>query len=227
MMTDTVVLLVHGFNVSRPLRSIAQLRSHFEALGCLVEGFNYGDLGLFAVRKNNHRLASKLAERCRYWKEKNKRVIICGHSNGSAITRIACKYYGAEPEVVEAINPALWRVLNPAPTAKVCHVWFNKGDTVGFLAKVIRWLTPLKFVNDRPWGEMGRVGFVGPDSNVFNLKVGHHFLIDVRGHSGIFKKPESEYFLPLIAQYAFHEVTHINQAPLSVLDAINGFTGIS
>lgn len=215
-MSGTVVILVHGFRVDRPLKSIAQMRPHFEALDCIVEGFNYGDLGIFAVRRHNHTLARKLSARVDYWKQKNKRVIVVAHSNGAAINHIACKYYGGEPDVVAAINPALWRRLHPAPGAHLVHVWHNEGDCVTWWARLLSKVVPSKVFKARPWGEMGRIGFVGPDRNVLNLNAGRHFPVQALGHSAVFKKPARDYFLPLIANFAFYEVVDLGDAPETV-----------
>ncbi len=206
----TVAILVHGYNVSYPERTVGKLRSHFEALGCMVEMFTYGDTNLFQVRWRNPRLAKKLARRVKHWKDLGYKVILVGHSNGCAIIYLTTTVLGVHSDQVVAINPALKKHYNPDFSAKVVQVWHNSGDKPVVFAKFWSKIIPDKWFRARPWGEMGNVGYVGSNHNVVNIDTGLKFLPNkALGHSAVFHKPESKFFLPLIAEYAVNKVARL------------------
>lgn len=177
-----VAILIHGYNVADPGKTVGKLRPEFEALGVLVEVHNYGYWPFtWQVTRRNPKEAEEVAKRCRYWKLKGYEVIVVGHSNGVAVIYLATKDHNAPVDVCVAINPALDVHLNPAPKAKSVQVWHNQGDRP---VKWAVWLRKIfKGVEARPWGAMGAYGYQGKDQNVINFNAGEDFKKKADGHS--------------------------------------------
>ena len=127
-------------------------------------------------------------------------VDVVAHSNGCTIGRIASEIYAMPVNTFVAINPALKKDLNPCASAKLVQVWHNDGDIAVELGKWLRWLTPWAR-KARPWGEQGNEGYKGDDTNVVNFDCNGDFLVYASGHSAVFKRPASTFFLQRIAQY--------------------------
>jgi len=49
-----------------------------------------------------------------------------------------------------------------------------------------KWLRKLSFCKMRPWGEMGRYGYLGGDIGVVNTCTAHDCIPPALGHSGVF-----------------------------------------
>lgn len=193
-----VVLLVHGWNVENPEVTVGRLRPHFENRGYLVEHLLYGYLPFtWQATRRNPRIAKKLAGRVARWQGLGHPVDVVGHSNGCAITQLACTVHKMRPRTVEAINPALRDTLHPAPTAEHVHVWHNAEDRATAVSKLISWMPWVR--KTRPWGDMGRDGYQSGGQGVINLDTGRDFPINALGHSAVFKPPASEFYLPTIA----------------------------
>lgn len=203
-MKSTVVILVHGYNVADPGDTVGKLRPHFERLGAVVEAFDYGFWPFtWQVTKGNIKEARELAVRCCYWKDQGYRVIVVGHSNGVCITYLSTKGSSAPIDICVGINPALQVELNPAPGARLVHIWHNEDDSP---TKWAVWLRKIfKGVRARPWGAMGANGYSGSDLNVINFNAGRQFSQKASGHSDVFSRKKKDYFLPLIASFAFNE----------------------
>lgn len=201
-------ILVHGFNVSKPERTVGKLEPFFKAQGFDVELFRYGHIGLWGVRKRNKALARKLAQKVNAAKAKGYTVYVVSHSNGTTITHIASVRYKAQVDVAICINPALKKTLNPCPTAELVHVYHNEKDVPVRLAKWLRRLTPLSR-RARPWGEMGREGYQGDNMRVWNFDTLNDFEIPASGHSGVFKEPEINYYGTLIPQAAVSDYRQV------------------
>lgn len=201
MSTLKLAILVHGFNVTKPERTIGKLKPHFEQQGYKVVMFRYGHFGLWDVYKKNEKTALDLA--ClidEYTLEGYEVQVVC-HSNGAAITHLATAIYNANVSGVVCINAALRRHINPAPDAKFVHVYYNDEDRAVKFGKWLRWLTPYAR-RARPWGEMGRHGYSGSDANLTNFDSENDFQTSAVGHSGVFKNPEVKFFGPVIAYKA-------------------------
>jgi len=189
-----VAIPVHGYNVENYEETVGKLREPLEALGYYVEFLNYGYVPKTRdITKYNPDHAKRLAKRVKRWQDKGYTVDVFGHSNGCAIGRIATEEYGMVCNVFVAINPALKKDLNPSSKAKLVQVWSNKGDKAVVLGMWLRWLTGWTR-KDRPWGEMGRVGYTGKDKNVVNFYTDKDFTVKAVGHSAVFHEPVSDFY---------------------------------
>jgi len=196
-----IVILVHGYNVSNLELTVGKLRKPFEELGYMVENLRYGYLPhTWQVTKKNPSIARKLASRVTHWQRRGYLVDVVGHSNGCAIGRIATTDNMMNVNTFVAINPALKKDLNPSSTAELVQVWHNEGDSAVVLGKWLRWLTGWAR-KARPWGEQGNEGYTGKDKNVVNFDCGKDFTVKADGHSAVFHKPASEFYLMAIALY--------------------------
>jgi len=200
---NKVVILIHGYNVSNPERSVGLLRPCFEKLGYEVVMLNYGYWPFtWQITRQNPKVAKRLAVLVEEWNAKGYAVDLCGHSNGDTIIRLASRDYQIDVRTVVGINPALKKDTHPCPTAKLVQVWYNGGDMPVVLGKWLRWLTPWAR-KARPWGQMGMEGYRGDvtDSPVVSFDAGNSFKVKASGHSAVFKKPERGFFLSRIALY--------------------------
>lgn len=177
-----IVVLVHGFNVDDPERTVGGMAGDLRQRGHEVHKFCYGHAGFLDVRIANPNLAYALLSQIRSIRRlTGKEVIPIGHSNGCAIIHKAaalqedfwfnrCIY----------ISPALDRKAELPDLISRCDVMFNSGDnTVGVSA----WL-PF-----HPWGDMGKKGYRGIDTRYNNYDCSD--VVD--GHSDWFK-PEKRGF---------------------------------
>ncbi len=203
-MKPTVVILLHGYKVIDLRNSIGKMRPYFEELGCLVEVHPYGYWPFpWQITKINPQVAVEVAERVRYWKQKNYQVCIACHSNGAAITRSVCLVHGVQIDRILAIHPALRKTMEISETAEKVIVVHNHGDKAVVAGKLLgwvsRWLIPDSWVF-RPWGTMGMHGYVGKVSGYLNIDSGSDsYHVPCWGHSDEFQKGKSEYWLPLLA----------------------------
>lgn len=198
-----IAILVHGFNVVNPELTINKLRPYFENLDILVETFNYGYVPLvWQIRQRNPALAKRLAGRVTHWKNRGYRVIVCGHSNGCAITHIAARDHGTVIDVAQFVNPALDEHLDPAPNAGKIFIYHNREDqpvrASEWLSWMARWVPG--WYDARPWGQMGATGYRGSEAqgrieNVDTLATAPA----AGGHSGVFHGDPALFWLPYIA----------------------------
>lgn len=136
------IVLVHGIHAPEGTSHIGLLKPHLEALGFEVVLFEYGFLSALRARWANPGIAKRLAQFAR-----PDDVVVC-HSNGAAVTWLACEKYGLKLEGVALINPALDSdklFLNTYWT----DVYHNQGDDIVWWSK---WLVA------HAWGSMGRDG---------------------------------------------------------------------
>jgi pimeloyl-ACP methyl ester carboxylesterase len=204
------VILIHGYNVVNPQRTVGQLRQPFERLGYVVETFTYGYVPhTWQITKRNPSLAKQLAERVRYHRSLGREVDLVGHSNGCTIAHLAGRDHltHGDVRVFTAINPALEIDLHPCSSAQRCHVWHNDGDGAVKASRWLRlvtWLTPLDEQLARPWGRMGAWGYTGDATNVINHDTIAEHNPTASGHSAVFEDPQSAYYMQRIAQVAAH-----------------------
>lgn len=193
-----VALLIHGYNVSNPELTVGRLRGPFEDLGYLVETLNYGYWPLpLQISRINPSVADRLHTRVTLWQSRGHAVDVVGHSNGCAIIRLAFERHGTSPRTVVAVNPALHDSTHPCPSAEAVQVWHNRGDGAVVSGK---WLSRIAglvpffgsaITASRPWGDMGRDGYLGDSSTVRNFDSGEllnppHYAL---GHSAVFHYP--------------------------------------
>lgn len=186
MQDKPIVILVHGFNVKDPKLTVGKLTAPFIDAGFDVYPFNYGYTNLHTVTLRNIPLAKKLARIIRE-NYKGRRVILVGHSNGCTIIKLASDKYGLKANTAIFINPALKRDENPAKSIRHVHVFHNEEDKVVTLGKWLRRFTWFARIA-RPWGEMGRYGYLGDDLNVLNYCTQHDYTPSALDHSGVFEK---------------------------------------
>lgn len=185
-----VALVVHGWNVMRPLEGVGKLRPVLEKLGYLVEYYPYGYWPLpIQVSRRNPKFAKQLTDRCVYWANKGYEVTVVCHSNGAAITKLANDMYQAPIDKVLAIHPALKKYLHPCGKAKKVVVAHNQGDKIVVAGGLLGIFT--KFINEkwetaRPWGQMGQDGYTGGAATVENVDTQP----PCSGHSDEFNYPE-------------------------------------
>lgn len=202
-----VAILVHGFNVINPQRTVGKLRPYFEVQNYTVESLNYGFIPfVWQLEKKNPKVAIQLKKRIQYWQDKGvSELVIVGHSNGCAIMNLASGYnltYDSGVTKTVAINPALVKDKNPFPNCFNNFVLYNSEDKAVIagkwllkFAKLLKtdWLKPI------PWGEMGRTGYKGKHTTVTNINTGkgggHPDYAE--GHSTVF---DSHYFCKLIVK---------------------------
>lgn len=199
-----LVILVHGFNITKWERTVGKLSQPFKDRGFKVVPFRYGHTNIYQVMLRNPSLARKLSEEAKEAKARGYRVYVVGHSNGVAILRLANIAYKAPIDVAVCINPALSRGLNPCPQASLVQVYHNAKDTPVILGKWLRRLTPWARAS-RPWGEMGRYGYLGNDANVVNFDTLNDFEEKGEDHSGVFKPPAESYYKLMIPKLADEE----------------------
>lgn len=206
---NKAVILGHGWNVSNPMSTVGKLKKPFEKLGYHVEVLNYGYWPhTWQATKFNYSVARRLAKMVNVLQAKGFEVDYVGHSNGVAIGYIANDKFGMCVNTFVAINPALKKNLNPSNNAQLVQVWHNDGDRAVVLGKWLRWLTGWAR-KARPWGEMGNEGYTGKDKNVVNFNCSEDFKVKAHGHSAVFQKPASKFFLREIAAYCSIKVKRV------------------
>jgi len=173
--------LVHGFNVrDKGAGTTDTLRPYFEALKYTVVEHDFGFRFLLGVRFGNAKRAQQLADKLK------SGDILVGHSDGCNIITQALRHryrQHGRRESYQCIffNPALNRNTKQADNVRKVLVFCTPTDRVVWLAKFSR-------IN-RPWGQMGRLGYRGPQRDIYrNIFYESLFLNDM-GHSKIFQKP--------------------------------------
>ena len=197
-----IVLLIHGFNVFNPEKSVGKLRTFFEVRGCPTVMINYGHTGLIETRFKNPKIAKKIATITAAIKKADpfRPIILVGHSNGCAIIHIATNDFRAIADNVVYINPALEKHLSPGKYVKKCHVWHSPSDKPVKWARRLSKIIPKRWFNARPWGEMGAVGYVGQDERMLNYNKEYSFLLSSKTHSDVFDWELMPYFGELIVE---------------------------
>ena len=197
-----IVLLIHGYNVFNPEKTVGKLRTFFETRGCPTIMIDYGHTGLIETRFKNPKIAKKIAGIINAIKqsEPNRRIILVGHSNGCAIIHIATNDFKAAADEVVYINPALEKHLSPGNNVKHCSVWHSPSDKPVKWARRLSKIIPKKWFNARPWGEMGAVGYMGQDERVTNFNKEDDFLLSSNAHSDVFDWELMPFFGDLIVE---------------------------
>ena len=189
---EKVNILIHGFNVKDPEKTVGRLRPFVK--DALM--FNYGYLNLFGVLFKNKAKAKDLAGFIH-----GKESTIYAHSNGNAISVIAARKYGAEIENLICIAPALNRNLVFPDSIKNILVLSTKKDKATKSARffdsipVIGWFVP------NIWGSMGTDNYTGTDKRVTKLYLGDI----ISGHSDYFSDENTEIVSGLINDWLVKE----------------------
>jgi hypothetical protein len=154
------VIGIHGIHSKEGDNSMSQFVPGLR--NCLpdadVQLFEYGFMGFWEARWDNDEVAERLAAESYLNKTDDKEFLVwVTHSNGGAIAYLACRDYGAHPDMVIQINPALDRWKTPA--AKWVEVIHSEQDRAVNLSQ---WL-PFHV-----WGDQGKVGYKGKLKNTVN-----------------------------------------------------------
>jgi len=171
------VRLIHGIHAKEGKHNMARLLPFMQKAmpGAKVELWEYGFLGFWQARWRNERLASQLDLDCRQNREREPEIWIT-HSNGAAIAYLATKNHGTPVDMIININPALDRHLS----AEVRRV-----ETIH--SEQDRWVDLSQWLPFHIWGDQGRVGYTGKQTNTLNhdaSKVGG--VMEYRGHCDLF-----------------------------------------
>ena len=145
--------MVHGIHSVEGNNNMSVLWPYLQRSlpGYTVALFSYGFMGFWQARWRNKRQAQRLAESL------DDGDIIVTHSNGAAIAYLAVRDYGARPEGIININPALDRWLSAdVPWVETIH---SDGD---------RWVWLSQWIPGHIWGDQGKVGYKGKATNVIN-----------------------------------------------------------
>lgn len=171
-----IVLLVHGFNVDDPERTIGGVSKHLRDRGHDVHKFCYGRAGFLDVRIANENLAHALLSQIRSLRRlcPNTEVVPLGHSNGCTLIQSAADIQ-QEPLFTRAVyvSPALNNKADLPPLMQECTVLHNRGDSIVSMGS---------FIPFHVWGNMGKVGYRGPDTRYKNVDCSGN----VSGHSDWF-----------------------------------------
>ena len=157
-------LLIHGWRVRDPARSIGRLVEPLQLLGYEVVMLRYGYvLGrartAFAVRK----FAKCWAARTR------PGDVVIGHSNGCTLA-FEMSHYGSLADTHVWINPSLDTDVVPGRSVRRVLVIYNPGDWVVRIGA--------QLVRNSVWGPMGFRGYVangdpfGPDPRYTSVEHG-------------------------------------------------------
>ena len=162
---------IHGAFDPNGVKFIDWLAPYFAERGYHPEtDFDYGWTGIFSALLFNRRWARLLAGKvC-------KGDVGVGHSNGALVLKEAADL-GAPFDTLILLNPALDRGTRFAAHIKTIYVFHAPSE----------WPTRIaRFLPLHPWGDMGRVGYKGPDPRVLNInsESPYNLAFRVTGHTG-------------------------------------------
>jgi len=147
------IILIHGIHEREGASNMSVLWPYLQRSmkDMPVVLHSYGFMGFWQARWRNPTQAQRLADAI------DPGDIVINHSNGAAITYLACRDYGARPFGVFNINPALDRWL--AHDAEWIETIHSEGD---------RWVWLSQWVPFNVWGDQGQVGYRGVSDRVIN-----------------------------------------------------------
>lgn len=195
------VILIHGASYRKKERATNMRRfaPAFRACGFCVVIPTYGFLPALLLGLIPW-LDKRIAETLAGFIEPND--ILVGHSNGGTLAYLISKRVKIRGAVL--INAAL--DTNAVPVAAFTHVYFNKGDVITRLSKLI----PCS-----PWGSMGGVGYIGNDPRVtnFNCSFPPVGLPILDGHSDIFSVRKCRAWARFMAESVLEAVLVLSRRP--------------
>jgi hypothetical protein len=182
------VVLIHGIHSVEGNNNMSALHPYIrrDLPGVDVELYQYGFMGFWQARWRNKVEAEKFAD----YLAGDDSVVIT-HSNGAAITYLACREFQARPAVIININPALdrWRT-SPVDWVLTIH---SRNDRAVNLSQ---WLP------GHIWGDQGRVGYRGTRTNTSNLDASSQpGRMAYDGHCGLFKPERISDWSHLVTDY--------------------------
>ena len=187
------IILIHGVKAKKSNRAkLRRLAPAFRRAGFCVITPSYGFIPAFMVgifQWIDNRIADNMTAFIR------EDDILLGHSNGATLAYLIAKKRHVRGVIL--LNAAL--EPDKVPNADWVHVYYNNGDYVAWLSKLIPF---------HPWGPMGHEGYSGTDSRVLNIDQANPpdiTLPRLNGHSAIFEvrktRPWAEYMAKLAAVY--------------------------
>jgi pimeloyl-ACP methyl ester carboxylesterase len=189
------IILLHGFNVADGGRnSVRKLEPYIEGVEIAPD---YGWTGVIGLRCANRRAIETIGPTLK------RGDVLIGHSNGALICwELAIRYPNKIAGVI-VINPALRRdTLWPESLPVMCV--HNATDWVVELGRMWARLVSLGGLNFHGWGAAGRHGFTSRQARVRNWDSSKGLISKpVRGHSGLFKRPQVEPWGELMGAMAF------------------------
>lgn len=146
------VRMIHGIHSPEGSNNMQGFSPFIRAAmpGAQVDVYEYGFMGFWAARWENEGVARRFAALSRERRHLHRTEVWITHSNGAAIAYRAVTDFGADPDMIININPALdrWRAA-PVPIIEIAH---SNND---------RWVNLAQWLPGHIWGDQGRNGF-GP-----------------------------------------------------------------
>lgn len=156
---------------------------------------SYGFMGFWEARWDNKKQAKRLAAVV------NEGDIIINHSNGAAITYLACRHYGARPDGVININPALDR--RRTHDAKWVRTIHSDSD---------RWVWLSRWLPGHIWGDQGKVGYRGKSRYTTNCNASRlEGVLKYDHHCGLFHHCRIDEWAQMLSQWIVEKTQEKNQ----------------
>lgn len=157
------IRLLHGIHAPEGNNNMARFAPHLAKAmpQAQVLLWQYGFMGFWQARWHNDWVAREFAAESKLGRQRGEMEIWVTHSNGAAVAYLAVEKYGATPDMIININPALdrWRTA-AVPYVLTIH---SDGD---------RWVWLSQWVPGHIWGDQGKVGYRGRMSNTLNIDAG-------------------------------------------------------
>ncbi len=181
-------ILVHGFNVKNPKKSIGKLEPYIEDSFM----FDYGWFGLWSVLRYNKREAIRLMKLI----ELNiGDTNVIAHSNGGAIS-VESARQGAVIKSLVIVNGALKsNTVFPDSIGRILVIHTNH-DVPTRVARFFDKVPFIQLLIPNAWGAMGAIGSVTDDHRVTNINAD-----DLKGHSDLFKKANIDKYARIISDW--------------------------
>lgn len=173
------VRLIHGIHQREGYNNMARFAPHMERAmpKANVSLFEYGFMGFWRARRDNKIVAERFANLSRVERVMDETEVWITHSNGAVIAYQAVRDYGASPDMIININPALdrWRTAY-VPFVETIH---SDGD------RAVWWSQWLPF---HLWGDQGKVGYRGDMHNTLSHNASKFERpMQYHGHCGAFE----------------------------------------
>lgn len=185
----TKIRLLHGIHAPEGDNNMSRFAPQMEraAPEAQVLLWQYGFMGFWQARWRNDGVARAFAAESMAARRRGELEVWITHSNGAAVAYLAVERYGAAPDMIINVNPALdrWRTAS-VPYVLTIH---SEGD---------RWVWLSQWLPGHIWGDQGKVGYRGRRTNTINIDAGR-MAPEMRyaGHMGAFDPSRA----PLWAQF--------------------------
>jgi len=154
------IRLIHGIHEPEGLTNMGMFAGHVRGVSpnSDVSLFKYGFLGFWKARFENTEIAHDFSTMSKLERRTDEQEVWITHSNGAAIAYLAVEKFGATPNLIININPALdrWRT---AGVRRVVTI-HSEGD---------RWVNLSQWLPGHIWGDQGKVGYRGRLNNTINV----------------------------------------------------------